>query len=118
MFTNFNVSPIPITWSVAGSLPAGLTLDQAAGVISGTPSTAGTSNFTVKAVNSAGNDTKAFSITVSSAAGGGTEPKDNGDGGGGGNTMMILIAVIAIAVIAGAAAYYFIVLKKKDKKKE
>jgi hypothetical protein len=54
----------PITWSVdTGALPGGLVLSSA-GVISGTPTTAGTSNFTVKAVNSAGSDTKALSIDI------------------------------------------------------
>ena len=42
----------PYTWSVTtGNLPAGLTL-SAAGVISGTPSAAGTSNFTVQLADS------------------------------------------------------------------
>jgi len=54
----------PITWSIDnGTLPAGLTL-SAAGVISGTPTTAGTSTFTVRAANSAGNNTKQLSITI------------------------------------------------------
>jgi len=54
----------PITWSrQSGNLPTGLNLSSA-GVIAGTPSTAGTYNFTVKASNSAGNDTKALSITI------------------------------------------------------
>ncbi len=44
----------PYTWSVAtGSLPAGLTLAASTGVISGTPTTAGSSSFTVKVVDSA-----------------------------------------------------------------
>jgi uncharacterized protein (TIGR03437 family) len=43
----------PYTWSVSsGSLPAGLTLSSS-GTISGTPTTAGTSSFTVRVVDSA-----------------------------------------------------------------
>lgn len=43
----------PITWSiVSGALPAGLTLDTSFGVISGTPTALGTSNFTVQASDS------------------------------------------------------------------
>ena len=54
----------PITWSLAsGNLPNGLTLSSA-GVISGTPTAAGTFNFTVQATNSAGSDTKALAITI------------------------------------------------------
>jgi len=54
----------PITWSLeSGSLPNGLSL-SGAGLISGTPTAAGTSNFTVKATNSAGSATKALSIIV------------------------------------------------------
>ena len=54
----------PYSWSVtAGTLPAGLTLSSA-GVLSGTPSAAGTSNFTVQ-VTGGGTATKALSIAVS-----------------------------------------------------
>jgi hypothetical protein len=54
----------PITWSIEdGSLPDGLTLSDS-GVISGTPTTAGTFSFTVNAANSVGTDIKTLSITI------------------------------------------------------
>jgi len=55
----------PYTWSIAsGTLPAGLTLTPASGVISGTPTATGTSGFTVKVTAGTQNVTKALSITV------------------------------------------------------
>jgi hypothetical protein len=57
----------PINWTVSsGSLPAGLKLSSA-GVITGTPTTVGTSNFTVKASDSfvpAQTATASYSITI------------------------------------------------------
>ncbi|MBQ3399270.1 MAG: putative Ig domain-containing protein [Synergistaceae bacterium] len=57
----------PITWSVySGSMPAGLSF-SGSGAISGTPTTAGTYIFTVKAANSAGENTKTFTLEISPA---------------------------------------------------
>jgi hypothetical protein len=54
------------TWSIsAGTLPPNLNLDPATGVISGTPTTPGTSSFTVRASDAAGqSDQQALSITI------------------------------------------------------
>ena len=55
----------PAKWSVtSGSLPGGLTLNESTGEISGIPTTAEESTFTVTATNSAGSDSKAFTLTV------------------------------------------------------
>ena len=58
--------PEPKTWSiVSGALPAGLTLGTSNGLISGTPTGAGTSTFTVQAVIDAQRtDTKSLGIIV------------------------------------------------------
>ena len=58
----------PITWSIDGGLPAGLSLNNGTGKISGTPTAAGTASFTVKAENSAGSGTKELSITITKDA--------------------------------------------------
>src|SRR6202158_659778 len=74
----------PVTWSITvGALPAGLSLNASTGAITGTPTTAGTSSFTVKATDSttptAQTATQALSITVNSAAcGTGSESLLNG----------------------------------------
>jgi len=57
----------PITWSLnSGDLPEGLILSEV-GVISGTPLEDGIYNFTVKATNEVGDDTKELTITIAPA---------------------------------------------------
>ena len=59
----------PVTWTIAsGSLPPGLTLATGTGVISGTPTTAGTYAFTLLVVDAGGkNGVGHFSITIAAA---------------------------------------------------
>ncbi|MGD0732972.1 MAG: putative Ig domain-containing protein, partial [Terracidiphilus sp.] len=62
----------PYTWSVStGSLPAGLSLAAGTGIISGTPTATGSSNFTIKVTDSESTPASAtanLSITVNAAA--------------------------------------------------
>ncbi len=61
----------PYTWSVSGSLPAGLTLNPATGVIAGTPTASGASSFTVTVKDSstpAQTSSSPFSIGIAPPA--------------------------------------------------
>ena len=72
-----------LSWSkVSGALPTGLSLDRSTGQLSGTPTTAGISTFTIRVQDSGTpqqSDEQAFTLAIISSGGGG-----GGDGGGGG----------------------------------
>src|ERR1700678_1772902 len=62
-------SNIPASYVAAG-LPAGLSVNTATGLISGTPTTAGTSTVSVSATNSGGTGNAILTLTIVSAASG------------------------------------------------
>jgi LPXTG-motif cell wall-anchored protein len=71
----------PITWALvdgAGTLPPGLSLDPATGLISGTPTVSGSYDFSVSATNSYGSVTKVFTMTIAAPV-----SPSNGNGSGG-----------------------------------
>lgn len=60
----------PITWTKSGNLPTGMTFSSA-GVLSGTPTTAGQTRFSVTATNNYGSDTRSIILNVTQT---GTRP--------------------------------------------
>ena len=70
----------PTSFNATG-LPAGLTVSTSTGLISGTPSAAGTSTVTISAINSAGTGTGTVTVTISSGGGGGSSYTANFEDG-------------------------------------
>jgi hypothetical protein len=69
---NFAWTVATITWSATG-LPAGLSVAAATGAISGSPSTAGSSTFTVSVTDGSGQTASlAYTLTVATRPAGGT----------------------------------------------
>ena len=66
--TDSSASPLPLTYGISGQ-PAGLSISQSTGVISGTPTALGTSpSVTVTASNAHGSASTTFSWTIGSSA--------------------------------------------------
>ena len=65
----------PMVWSTTGTLPPGMSLD-AAGVYSGTPTTAGTYAFSATVTNPLGSETRVYSHTINAFG----NPDTDGDG--------------------------------------
>jgi hypothetical protein len=59
----------PTSFSVTGQLPAGLSVNTGTGVISGTPTAAGTSNVTINATNSGGTGSAPLALTIAASGG-------------------------------------------------
>ncbi|MBQ7560937.1 MAG: putative Ig domain-containing protein [Synergistaceae bacterium] len=54
----------PITWTkIAGQIPSGLKLNKS-GLLAGTPKQSGEFDFTIKAANKYGNDTKSYTLRI------------------------------------------------------
>lgn len=92
----------PYTWSLAaGSLPAGLSLSTA-GVIGGTPTTAGTSSFSVRVTDGKGlSDTQTLNLTIAAA------PPATGNA----DMALTTFKATATSVNKGSAAGFNFVLK-------
>ena len=90
----------PYTWSIsAGSLPAGLQLNSGTGTISGTPTNACTSNFTVQLADASSNRTaQTLNLTINGAP---SPPPSSG----GGTSLMQSGAVEGTGVTAVSTAF-------------
>ena len=81
-----NVGGGMVTYSIVPTLPTGLSLNTATGVISGTPTvTLAQTSFTVTATNAAGIDTESFNLFIDAdtdgdGIGNTTDPDIDGDG--------------------------------------
>ena len=59
---------LPVSFTASGTLPSGLSLDPASGVISGQPAAAGIYSYTVTAVDASGNTATASLTTVTAGS--------------------------------------------------
>jgi hypothetical protein len=61
---SITASNIPTSYSVTGTLPAGVTISSTTGVISGTPGNSGVFNVTINATNAGGTGSRALAISI------------------------------------------------------
>ena len=66
----------PISYSVSGTLPAGLSLNATSGLISGTPSEAGNASVTVSATNAGGSGSQPLAIQILALQSEPTDPNE------------------------------------------
>jgi hypothetical protein len=100
-------SPAPTYTVTSGSLPAGLTLNGTTGVISGTPTTPGSSTFTITVTNGTAPDTSAtYTIETTAAASAGSSAStasgaaELADTGGDMTGPLLLASLLAAAGVA------------------
>ncbi|MCA8911871.1 MAG: S8 family serine peptidase [Planctomycetes bacterium] len=94
-YHQFQVSTISqqTTWSLSGNVPPGLVINSSNGILSGTPTTVGTYNFTVEATGTLPPSYATASVTLNvlmgttPPPGGGSSGFGGGGGGGGGCTV-------------------------------
>ncbi|MCB9894172.1 MAG: hypothetical protein H6839_06980 [Planctomycetes bacterium] len=111
------------TWSViSGALPAGLTLGSSTtGTVSitGNPTTAGPSGFTIQVVDSSGTpqtDTQAFTLTVNTGGGGGGPGGISGGGGGGGGGCVATSDNAPWMLMLGLLAMFGLALRMRSRR--
>jgi len=110
----------PIVFAlVSGTLPPGLTLDPATGIISGTPTTTGTYTFTISATNDAGVDEQEYTLDVVAPTDDEEESDDDEAAGGaklaftGLDTEGMLLASGILLLFGGALAVVAVQVRRR-----